>query len=60
MGFTLHPDDTATCGGCQHRYQVRLASIYQKCRMVPPTGGTGTDVRLRWRGCQHHTPEVTP
>jgi len=52
FGFRLGPEDQ-TCGRCAHRYVARMAGSYHNCRKIRRTGGPGTDVRMRWRACEH-------
>lgn len=51
FGAPLTDVEGATCGNCVHRTQNRMANTYQKCALMKNTGGPGTDLKLKWRGC---------
>ena len=41
-----------TCGSCEHAYRSGgHGQRYYKCRLVKPTRGIGTDIRLKWLAC---------
>jgi len=40
-----------TCRSCKHSYYHEMSKRYWKCDLVEPTGGLGTDIRLKWAAC---------
>jgi len=52
MGAQFGGEETS-CGSCAHRYARVFSKRYLKCRLVNATGGPATDVRCKWRGCEH-------
>lgn len=40
-----------TCGSCVHCYSPPAFRTFYKCRLVKPTHGPGTDIRLKWAAC---------
>lgn len=51
MGLYLREDDN-TCGGCTHVHRIHKGKVYIKCDLTNYTAGPGTDIRLKWRGCE--------
>lgn len=48
-----HPE-LGTCGTCANAVQVHGgARRYWKCKLLPITGGPGTDLRLKWPACHN-------
>lgn len=47
-----------TCGSCKNAYCFEYAKRYWKCRLVKPTGGPGTDIRLKWAACARWEPKT--
>ena len=44
--------DCETCGSCKYAYRSGSPrKVYYKCRLVQPTIGIGTDIRLKWAAC---------
>lgn len=42
-----------TCGSCRHHVILSYAKSYHKCELTRAkwTGGTATDIRVRWPAC---------
>ena len=63
--LNLHPngralgDESTRCGDCSHLITRRLAKVYIKCDLNV-TGGPGTDIRKKWRGCSEWSPAKEP
>jgi hypothetical protein len=55
FGLELGPADS-TCGACSHLVRIRYAKTYLKCEVSKQTRGPGTDVRVKWRGCEKFRP----
>jgi hypothetical protein len=36
-----------------HVVQKRFSKVYIKCAKSKQTGGPATDIRMKWRGCEH-------
>lgn len=51
FGMRLGPEERR-CGDCAHLRENRYARVYYKCALAKNTGGTATDVRLKWRACE--------
>lgn len=59
FGSSLSDDPQATCGNCDyHVVSTGHANDYHKCRLMKNTGGPGTDLRVKWRGCSQWQPEI--
>lgn len=41
----------AKCGNCVHHYENRMANTYHKCNLVEYTGGSASDIRVKWAAC---------
>ena len=57
FGFELHEDASIRCRGCANRSVHQHAGRYWKCSLVKATCGPGTDLRLKWRSCEHFLAE---
>ena len=59
LGSRLGPAPSS-CGYCEHLLRVRRnVKVYMKCAKHRDTAGPGTDVRLKWRGCEHWSAKTT-
>lgn len=58
IGRELGPE-TSSCGTCSNLWTKRYGKTYHKCKLVRETNGPGSDVRLKWRGCEFWNQEVT-
>lgn len=57
FGHKLSQNVAHKCGNCAHcRATPNTARRYYKCDISALSRGPGTDLRKKWRGCEHWEP----
>lgn len=52
MGHALG-DPATSCGDCAYLIGKEFSKTYWKCEKSKQSGGPATDIRKKWRGCEH-------
>lgn len=59
FGLRLTNTEGATCGNCRFHVTHSQSSAWHKCSLMNMTHGPGTDLRVKWRGCEKWDEEVS-
>lgn len=52
FGDRLTTEENATCGNCRFHTVHTWGDTYHKCSLMAGTHGPGTDLRVKWHGCE--------